>query len=130
MQHASLIDELERAVKAGSAESRVNTLRRVTDLFLHDANRLNDEQIKVFDDVLCHLAARIEKTALVELGKRLSPVDTAPIGVIRQLAHDDEIKVAGPVLTDSKRLSTADLVEVAQTKGQGHLLAISQRTIL
>jgi uncharacterized protein (DUF2336 family) len=130
MQHASLIDELERAVKVGSSESRVNTLRRVTDLFLHDANRLNDDQIKVFDDVLCRLVERIEKSALAELGKRLAPVDSAPIGVIKRLAHDEEIMVAGPVLTGSKRLSTTDLVEVAQTKGQAHLLAISQRTSL
>jgi uncharacterized protein (DUF2336 family) len=130
MQHTSLIDELERAVKVGSSESRVNTLRRVTDLFLHDANRLNDEQIKVFDDVLCRLAERIEKAALVELGERLSPVDSAPIGVIKRLAHDEEIMVAGPVLRGSKRLSVSDLLEVAQTKGQAHLLAISQRTSL
>jgi uncharacterized protein (DUF2336 family) len=130
MQHSSLIDELESAVRSGSSESRVNTLRRVTDLFLHDANRLNDEQIRVFDDVLCHLAARIEKTALVELGKRLAPVDTAPFGVIKRLAHDDDIAVAAPVLTGSKRLATSDLVDIAQTKGQDHLLAISQRDAL
>jgi uncharacterized protein (DUF2336 family) len=130
MQHASLIDELESAVKGGSPENRINTLRRVTDLFLHDANRLNDEQIAVFDDVLCHLAAKIEKTALAELGTRLAPVDTAPVGVIKRLAHDDDIAVAAPVLTGSKRLTTADLVEIAQTKGQGHLLAISKRDTL
>jgi uncharacterized protein (DUF2336 family) len=130
MQHASLIDELESAVKGGSAENRINTLRRVTDLFLHDADRLNDEQIKVFDDVLCHLAAKIEKTALAELGTRLAPVDTAPVGVIKRLAHDDDIDVAAPVLTGSKRLTTADLVELAQTKSQGHLLAISKRDTL
>ncbi len=130
MQHASLIDELESAVKAGSSENRVNTLRRVTDLFLHDADRLNEQQIQVFDDVLCHLVERIEKSALAELGKRLSPVDSAPIGVIKRLASDEEIAVAGPVLTGSRRLSTSDLVEIARTKGQAHLLAISQRTSL
>lgn len=130
MQQLSLIDELESAVRTGSPENRVNTLRRVTDLFLQDAHRLNDEQIGVFDDVLCRLTAKIEKTALAELGKRLGPVDTAPIGVIRQLASHDEIDVAAPVLTGSKRLSTSDLVEMAQSKSQAHLLAISQRATL
>jgi hypothetical protein len=48
----SLIDELEAAMKSGSSENRVTTLRRITDLFLHDADRLNDDQIRVFDDVL------------------------------------------------------------------------------
>jgi len=127
MQQLSLIDELENAVRAGSAENRVNTLRRVTDLFLHDANHLNEEQIRVFDDVLCHLVAKIENTALTELGKRLAPVATAPIGVIKRLAQHDETVVAAPVLKESKRLSTLQLVEIAKSKSQGHLLAISQR---
>jgi uncharacterized protein (DUF2336 family) len=130
MQQLSLIDELESAVRTGSPENRVTTLRRVTDLFLQDANRFNDEQIRVFDDVLCHLAARIEHTALAELGQRLAPVDAAPIGVIKQLAGHDHIEVAAPVLTGSRRLSTADLVEIAQSKSQAHLSAISRRATL
>src|SRR6202012_2191013 len=57
-------------------------------------------------------------------------LDTAPIGVIKRLAQDEEIAVSGPVLTNSRRLSTSDLIEIARTKGQAHLLAISQRTSL
>jgi uncharacterized protein (DUF2336 family) len=127
ISQASLIDELETAVKFGSAENRVNTLRRITDLFLRDADRLNDEQIKVFDDVLCLLTAKIEKNARLELAKRLAPVDVAPVEMVRRLASDDEIDVARPILTESKRLSDNDLVEIARTKGQAHLLAISER---
>jgi len=130
MQSLSLIDELEGSIRAGDAESRVKTLRRITDLFLCDSNRLNEEQIGVFDDVLCLLAEKIEKTALVELGNRLAPVDIAPIKVIRRLARDDAIDVAAPVLTGSRRLTAADLVEIVQTKSQAHLLAISGRTTL
>jgi uncharacterized protein (DUF2336 family) len=47
--------------------------------------------------------------------------------VIQRLARDDEIAVAGPVLTQSARLTTSDLVDIAQKKGQGHLLAIAGR---
>jgi len=130
MSHASLIDELESAVKAGSPESRLNTLRRITDLFLHDANRLNDAQIKVFDDVLCRLTAKIETTARIELARRLGPVDPAPVEMVRRLARDDEIDVARPVLKDCRRLTDGDLIEIARTKSQAHLLAISERTQL
>ena len=126
----SLIIELEDAVQSHSAERRVETLRRVTDLFLGEADRLNDEQIAVFDDVLGKLIQRIETKALVELSSRLAPIDTAPIDVIRRLARDEEIAVAGPVLTQSPRLTAADLIEVAKTKSQGHLLAISGRSQL
>jgi uncharacterized protein (DUF2336 family) len=125
-----LIDELEAAMKSGSAENRVTTLRRITDLFLRDADRLNDEQIGVFDDVLCLLTAKIEKTARLELAKRLAPVDTAPVEMVRRLARDDEIDVAWPVLTESKRLTDYDLVDIVQTKSQAHLLAVSGRAQL
>ncbi len=126
----SLIVELEDAIKSGSSEKRVETLRRVTDLFLNDADRLNEAQIGLFDDVLCHLIKRIETKALAELSGHLAPVDNSPIEVIRQLARNDEIAVAGPVLTQSARLTTSDLVEIAGSKSQQHLLAISGRSEL
>ena len=126
----SVIAELEGALKSGSSEKRLETLRRVTDLFLGDADRLNETQIKVFDDVLGHLISRIELRALIELSGRLAPVDNAPTDVVRQLARHDDIAVAGPVLAQSQRLTTDDLVEIAQTKGQGHLLSISGRSSL
>jgi uncharacterized protein (DUF2336 family) len=125
--HQSLIAELELAVSDDSLGSRTSTLRRVTDLFLNEAGRLSEEQIKVFDDVLCLLIRRIEKQALVELSRRLAPIDSSPIEVIRQLARDESIEVAGPVLMQSRRLTAGDLVEIAADAGQAHLLAISGR---
>ena len=114
----SLIIELEEAVHSHSAERRVETLRRVTDLFLGEAERLSDEQIGLFDDVLGKLIHRIETKALAELSSRLAPIDNAPIDVIRRLARNDEIIVAGPVLATSARLTASDLIEVAKSKSQ------------
>jgi uncharacterized protein (DUF2336 family) len=57
----------------------------------------------------------------------LAPLNYAPSGVIECLTRDDEIWVAGTVLSNSPRLSTNTLVEVAKTKGQNHLFAISAR---
>ena len=130
MAFSSLIAELEVAVKSGTPEKRVDTLRRVTSLFLDESNRLNEQQIGVFDDVLVHLIQRIESKALVQLSESLAPVNNAPIEVIRSLSRHDEITIAGPVLTQSNRLSESDLVEIAAQKGQGHLLAISGRASL
>jgi uncharacterized protein (DUF2336 family) len=126
----SIIDELEDAVRSGSPEKRVCTLRRVTDLFLHGGERLSENQVKVFDDVLCLLIARVESQARAELSARLALLDYAPVKVVQHLAQDDEIAVAGCVLAGSSRLKTSVLVEVANTKGQDHLLAISGRTNL
>jgi uncharacterized protein (DUF2336 family) len=126
----SIISELEDAVNGGSPARRVATLRRVTDLFMHDGERLSEDQVKVFDDVLCLLVARVETRARAELSKRLAPVDYAPFEVIEKLASDDEIEVAGEVLTHSSRLGAEALVEIARTKGQDHLMAISARANL
>lgn len=123
----TLITELEVAVRSGSSEARVNKLRQVTTLFLTGATALTAEQVEVFDDVLCRLIARIEIQALTELSQCLAPVDNAPAETIRRLAWNEAIAVAGPVLAGSMRLSTSDLTEIAQVRGQAHLVAISSR---
>jgi uncharacterized protein (DUF2336 family) len=97
----------------------------VTRLFPHEAEWLSEDQIKVFDDVLCLLTARVETRAKAELSKRLALVDHAPFEIIRRLALDDGIAVAEDVLIRSNRLTTGTLVEIDRTKGQDHLFAIS-----
>jgi uncharacterized protein (DUF2336 family) len=94
-----LIIELEEAIQSGSKGKRIDALRRVTDLFVADAGRLNDQQVDVFNDILEHLIKRIESGALAELSRRLAPIHNAPIEVVRRLARDDNIIVAEPILT-------------------------------
>jgi uncharacterized protein (DUF2336 family) len=124
---ASLILELEDAIAHGSRHKSAETLRRLTDLFTGRANELSDQQIELFDDIIVRLAGEIETKARIELARRLAPLDKAPPNTIRQLANDDSIEVAGPVLLRSRRLDDADLADIAGSKGQGHLLAISSR---
>jgi uncharacterized protein (DUF2336 family) len=126
----SLIVELEDALQRGSTDRRAETLRRITDLFLGSADRFTSAQVALFDDVIGCLIDRIETRALAELGQRLAPVANAPERVIRRLARNDAIAVAGPVLAQSTRLEDADLVDIAKSKGQAHLLAIAGRRAL
>jgi len=121
----SFVDELELAIQQGSSTRRTEMLRQVTDLFLGGAGNFNDQQIDVFDDVLVRLTKQVESNVLAEIGAKLAPIDHAPYELLRSFAHHDEIAVAGPVLTLSKRLSEGDLIEIAKTKGQAHLGAIS-----
>jgi len=76
------------------------------------------------------LIKRVETKALAELSTRLAPAPNAPVGVIRHLARHDDILVAGPVLSQSERLNSVDLIEIAKSKGPAHLLAISDRSLL
>lgn len=123
----SLFDDLDAALQSGSSEKRVAMLRQVTDLFLNEADRLNEEQVGVFDDVLVQLIERIETRTLREISERLAPVSNSPKDLTLSLARHSEIGVARPILTNSSRLTTADLVDIAKTKSQDHLLAISER---
>jgi uncharacterized protein (DUF2336 family) len=138
MPHAeqSIVDEVEAAINIGSAEKHLETIKRVTDLFLASAGSFDSEQIELFDHVLERLIKTIEIRALADVSARIALAETsmqlagvtqAPPAVIRRLARHDEITVAGPVLTESARLGPEDLVEIAQTKGEPHLLAISGR---
>ncbi len=125
---ASLIPELEEVLQNGSAERRARTLQRITSLFLNGADHYNEDHVELFDGVFMRLIEEIETKARAELAHRLAPVGNAPLEAVRRLAKDDDIAVAGPVLEQSPRLPEADLVDIARTKSQAHLLAISGRT--
>jgi uncharacterized protein (DUF2336 family) len=132
----SIIDDIEAAIGAGSDVKCRETARRVTDLFLASAGSFSDEQVELFDHVLARLIKAIEQCALADLGARtaladismqLAPIAQAPPSVVLRLARNDEIRIAAPVLQESARLADDDLVEIAKTKGEQHLLAISGR---
>lgn len=127
---AGLLDELQAALAHGTVSRRVETLRRVTDLFVGNAVDYSDDQIAVFDDVFHCLLTHMEASAKVLLAERLGPVATAPPRVVRTLAFDDLIEVAAPVLSQSEQLDDLALIENVHTKSQDHLLAISTRTSL
>jgi uncharacterized protein (DUF2336 family) len=123
---ASLLPELEDVVQHGSAEKRAETLRRITTLFLDGVPSFNAEHIALFDDVIGCLIEEIEAKALAELARRIAPVPNAPAGVVSVLAKNDDIEVAGPVLRQA-RIDESDLMHIAETKSQAHLLAMSTR---
>jgi uncharacterized protein (DUF2336 family) len=132
----SIVDEVEAAINTGSAEKRLETAKRVTNLFLASAGSFNNEQVELFDEVLERLVKTIEIRAIADIGacialaemsEQLAPIAQAPPGVVRRLAKNDEIKIAGPVLKESARLRDEDLIEIAATKGEPHLLAVSGR---
>jgi uncharacterized protein (DUF2336 family) len=124
----SLLPELETVVRHGSDQRRADALRRITALFLQGSGRFKEDHIRLFDDVFVMLINEIEAKARAELSRQLAPVPDSPVNVIRRLAKDEDIMVAGPVLAQSPRLVTADLVEIASTMGNEHLQAISSRT--
>jgi len=132
----SIADEVEFAVRTGSPQKCSETVGRVTALFLASAERYNDEQIALFGDVFERLINTIELRALADVGARialaelsaqLAPLPQAPASVVGRLARHEEIDIARPVLTESPRLSNDDLVEIARSRSEKHLIAIAGR---
>jgi len=126
----NLLEELQTALSHGTVAHRVETLRRVTDLFVGNALDYSDDHVRVFDDVFQCLIEQIETSARALLAERLAPIAAAPPKIIRTLALDEVIEVSGPVLSKSERLDEATLIEIARTRGQAHLKAISLRRVL
>ena len=126
----NLLEELQAALSHGTVARRVEALRRVTDLFVGNAVDYSDEHIRVFDDVFQCLIEQIETSARTLLADRLAPIAAAPPQIIRTLALDEVIEVSGPVLSKSERLDETTLIEIARTRGQAHLKAISLRRVL
>ena len=124
---APLLSTLDDIVKHGSRERRTETLKRITNLFVEGATTFTEEHVQFFDEVFNRLIAEIEARARFELSVRLAVVANAPRDVVRQLANDENGSVASPVLQHSQRLEDIDLLDVAKSKSQQHLLAISNR---
>jgi len=123
----SLLDELVQSLEQGGPQERLRILRRVTDLFMAGARSFSGEQVAIFDDIFQELTADLETSARERLSHAMAKAGRAPRRLLRSLAFDDDIAVAGPVLVHSRDLSDEDLVENARSKSQEHLLAIAQR---
>jgi len=130
IDHSAVFNEIENTITHGSADRRSQILRQVTDLFIVGSDQYAAEEIALFDDVISRLATDIEISARALLAVRLAPLRNAPPNIIRNLAFDDEIDVAHPILIQSERLDDSVLVEVAGKKSQAHMFAISRRRSL
>jgi uncharacterized protein (DUF2336 family) len=127
---AGVLQEIKAAIEGGSVGDRGALLRHVTDLFIVGSAEHSAGDISLFDSVFNQLVAEIETSARAFLAARLAPLQSAPLNIMRRLAFDDEVDVAGPVLSHSERLDDASLVENASQKSQEHLFAISRRKSL
>jgi len=127
-QTTSILQDLDDAIAKGSAESRERALWHATDLLI--AGRYSESEIWTFGEVIGRLAEEIEVVARARLATRLLDSGNPPANLIKRLAFDDWIAVAGPILRNSEQLDTSTLIANIRCKGDGHLLAISMRKAL
>src|ERR1700684_1402930 len=123
----SLIPGLDEIVRHGDPKRRAEATRRIAELFLRGAASFRPDHVDLFDGVLIDLVPHTELAARADLAERLSVLANAPRGLVGQLAREDEISIAGPLLRRSPVIDDGTLIEIAGIKGQGHLLAMSER---
>src|SRR6202021_1015279 len=126
----SLIPELEEIVRHGDPKRRSEAARRIAGLFLQGAAHYRSDHVDLFDGILVDLVPHTEIGARADLAERLSILANAPRVLVGQLAQEDEISIAGPLLRRSRVLDEQVLIEIARLRGQDHLLAMSERPTL
>ncbi len=126
----SLIPGLDEIVRHGDPKRLAEAARRIVELFLVGAANFRPDHVELFDGVLIDLVPHTELAARADLAERLSVLANAPRTLVGQLAREDEILIAGPLLRRSPVIDERALIEIARIKGQGHLLAMSERPTL
>src|ERR1700685_3514717 len=126
----SLIPGLEEIVKHGDPKRRAEAGRRIAELYLQGAANLRSDHVDLFDRILVDLVPHTEIAARAALAARLSILANAPRPLVGQRAHEDELSIAGPLLRRSPVIDEQALIEIARLRGQGHLLAMSERPTL
>lgn len=126
----ALIPELDEIVRGGDPKRRADAARRISELFLQGASNFGSNHVDLFDGVLTSLVPHTELAARADLAERLSLLTNAPRALVGQLAREDEIAIAGPLLRRSPVIDEKILLEIASVKGQGHLLAMAERPAL
>lgn len=126
----SLIPELDEIVKNGTPKKRAEAIERISGLFLQGAGHFESQHIELFDDILIELVPQTEVETRADLAERLAELDNAPPMLVNRLAREDEIRVAGPILSRSPLIDEPTLIDIARMKGQPHLAAISGRPTL
>jgi len=126
----SLIPGLDEIVRSDDPKRRTEAARRISEMFLQGAAGFRPDHVDFFDGVLTDLVPHSELGLRAELAERLSLLANAPRGLVGRLAREDELSVAGPLLRRSPVIEEKLLVEIAGLKGQGHLLAMAERSAL
>ena len=126
----TLIPGLDDIIKHGDPNRRAEAARRIAELYFEAAAALRPDHVDLFDGALINLVPDTEIASRAELAERLSFIANAPRGLVGQLAREDEILIAGPLLRRSPVIDEGALIDIARIKGQAHLLAMSERPTL
>jgi len=126
-QNGSRLERLVDLANESGSDQRRRLLSEITSVFLEDSKNHSELESQYFGDIMGKVAFDLEQEVREELANCLSSEDSAPRDLIMRLAQD-EISVAKPIIEKSSILNDDDLVMIAETKSQDHLMAMTRRT--
>ena len=96
-----LIPGLDEIVRRGDSKRLAEVSRGIAELFVQGAAGFQPRHVALFDHLLTGIVPQTELAARAELAERIASVANAPPTLIGQLAREDNISIAGPVLRRS-----------------------------
>jgi len=127
MSNFTHLRDLIDLAKEPSSDRRRELLRSVTNLFLERPADYSEEERRHFSEILGTVARSMETEVRMELARRLATIAEAPRELVVQLAHDDEVSVAAPILENSSALTQEDLLDIIERCGNAHRAVVATR---
>jgi hypothetical protein len=124
-----MLESLVELSREPSTEKRREVLQHVSQLFSEGAESFSAREKVLFGEILVRLLDQVPIDDRIALSNKIARVNETPRDVALKLAND-VVEVAAPVLEFSSVLTNQDLADVAASKGQGHLMALSRRSYL
>jgi hypothetical protein len=121
------VAEIARTVDLSDQADHGSILRSFAQHFTRVADSISEDEVSLFDTVMLAVAQGSPSLDRAALSETLGPIANAPRRIVLDLAFDDAIIVAEPVLRISPRLDDEALTRIAATKSQAHLMAIAGR---
>jgi uncharacterized protein (DUF2336 family) len=116
--------DVQRLLADPSAEARADTAAKLADGF--NARLLTDSERRLAEDIFRIMMHDAEERVRRALSLSLKSSPDVPRDVALKLARDVET-VAVPMLKYSEILTDEDLIEIVQSQGTGHQVAIASR---
>ncbi|POF32347.1 DUF2336 domain-containing protein [Roseibium marinum] len=121
-----MTDSLLQLARDSSSKKKHQLAEHVTDLLAARADDGGSEESNLLNGMLEGVYGSLEQDTRKKMSERLADVQATSSQLAAVIAADD-LPVAKAVLERSQSLKDTDLLKIAETKGQGHLLAMAKR---
>lgn len=127
MQNNLAIRQVAKLVDVPASAGVRAVISAFSEQFVAMAPQLAEDQVALFDIVFMEIMRGSDVDGRVLLAERLARVPNAPPRLVDELAADDEIRVAGPILRQSQRITPATLLNIVSRKGEAHHASVAMR---